>query len=593
MNGKNRRTRGCWSRGNIVFTTKVIAKSPIIKYNLPMFSSTLKSKLNGSQNALLNEFEHYTYLPQYEEYSYNKNTPGTLIRLRNAHFANGTVRITKPGIYILQEDIQFNPNESNDFFPTYAQIASGQYPMGTQGAYHLGFFAAITIETTGVILDLNSYTIKQSKLHNLEQRFYANIELASAPFIPNQGPATFSTGSNYVAASGALIRNGTLGISSHHGIHGNAMSNIVIDNVTIEEFEVAGIALNGATNSIINNVITKNASQTIPVLSTYSQSRFIRSFLSALKSNIPSASLTVDRIVKSIDTIIDDLNTALNTTKNQIIAHGSTNNTFFKNTSQLYDGNIYGIVLNEKGVVVNGFIRNRDDAVGNIGIHLQNITISNLVSHPIEIIGLNNPIPPPSGAYGATSQAGPIGDILQIEHITDTTTQKYKSTVLANAQLIIAQNNIPKQGTTSITTEIVGWVEADRDLSGVNSVMADNNYYYVNGGDSMGHIMKGNIGLFISAGSNITGDTIHINDVATKGTDVGTSPLISDVSQNYQGIVASGILFTGSETVTLTNTHVRDITSSRVGTDYAHEVFCISSSGITNNGINVPNNETL
>ena len=592
MNGKNRRTRGCWSRGNNIFTTRMVANptpSPI-KYNLPIFSSTLKSKLNATQKTLLNEFEHYTYLPQYEEYSYGNNTPRALIRLRNTHFANGTVRITKPGIYILQEDIQFHPNEANDFFPTYPQIASGQYPMGTQGAYHLGFFAAITIEATGVILDLNSHTIAQSKLHNLQQRFYANIELASAPFIPAQGPATFSTNSNYVAANGALIRNGTLGISSHHGIHGNAMSNIVVDNITIKDFEVAGIALNGATNSVINNVTTKNASQTIPVLSTYSQSRFIRSFLSTLKSNIPSASLTVEGIVKSIDTIIDDLNTALDTTKDQIMATGSTTNPFFKNTSQLYDGNIYGIVLNEKGVVVNGFIRNRDDAVGNIGIHLQNITISNIVSHPIEIIGLSNPNPPPNGAYGATSQAGPIGDILEIEHITDASGQKYKSTVLANAQIIIAQNNTPKQGTTSITTEIVDWVETQSDLSGTHGVMTNNNYYYVNGGDSMGHTMKGNIGLFISAGNSITGDTIHINDVATKGTDVGTSPLISDVSQNYQGAVASGILFTGSETIALTNTTVANIASD-TGGNYAHDIYCISSSSVSKNGINVPNNE--
>ena len=589
MNGKNRRTRGCWSRGNNVFTTRIITKPPpsTVKYNLPVFSSALKSKLNATQKTLLNEFEHYTYLPQYEEYSYGGNTPRALIRLRNAHFANGTVRITKPGIYILQEDILFNPNEANDFFPTYPQIASGQYPMGTQGAYHLGFFAAITIEATGVILDLNSHTIKQSKLHNLQQRFYANIELASAPFIPAQGPATFSTESNYVAANCALIRNGILGVSSHHGIHGNAMINIVIDSVTIKEFEVAGIALNGTTTGVINNTTIKNASQTIPVLSTYSQSRFIRSFLSTLKANNPSASLTVGGSSKSIDTIIDDLNTALDTTKDQIMATGSTTNPFFQNTTQLYDGNLYGIVLNEKGVVVNGFIRDRDDAVGNIGVHLQDITISNLVSQPVEIIGLSNPNPPPSGAYGVTSQAGPIGDIFQIELLTDTTTKKYIPTVLSNAQLIIAKNNVPKQGTTSITTETVNWVESQSNL---DTVMTDNDYYYVNGGDSMGHSMKGSLGLFISAGKDITGDTIHIDGVVTKGTDVGTSPLIPDVSQNPQGAVASGILFTGSETITLTNTHTQNITSDK-GAINAHDIYCISSSGVSKNGINVPNNE--
>ena len=99
---------------------------------------------------------------------------------------NGTVRITKPGIYVLNENIIFNPNENNDFFPRMDQLS--QYPMGNSGPFHLGFFAAITIESDNVILDLNGKTITQSSLHNIEQRFYAHIELASSPFIPNQGP---------------------------------------------------------------------------------------------------------------------------------------------------------------------------------------------------------------------------------------------------------------------------------------------------------------------------------------------------------------------------------------------------------------------
>ncbi|MEE9573835.1 MAG: hypothetical protein V3W20_12350 [Candidatus Neomarinimicrobiota bacterium] len=592
MNGKNRRTRGCWSRGNTIFSShRSRGVPPAIKYNLPVFSSALKSNLNSTQNELLGEFEHFTYLPKYEEYSYGANTPKALIRLRNSHFTNGTVRITKPGIYILQEDIVFEPNATNDFFPTHAQIASGQFPMGTQGAYHLGFFAAITVETTGVILDLNSHTIKQSKLHNLEQRFYANIEFASAPFIPAQGPATFSTSSNYVAANGLLVRNGTLGTSSHHGIHGNGMSNIVIDNVTIEDFEVAGIALKGATTGVINKTVIRNASQKIPVLSTYSQARFIRSFLTRLQDSDPDASIRIEGVDKNIDTIISELNDALIDTKNKIMSNKPEEiNTLFRNNTQLYDGNLYGIVLNEKGVVVNGFILNRDDAVGNIGIHLQDITISNLVSQPVEIIGLSTPNPTCTEcvAYGTTSQAGPIGDILQIENITDTNDiNKYKPTVLANAQLIIGKYNTPKKGTTSITSETVKWV---KDPSNLDIVMANNHYYYVNGGDSMGHIMKGSIGLFISAGKNVTGDTIAISGVVTKGTQVGTSPLITDGSQNYQGATANGILFTGSETVTLTNTMVNNITSE-ASDNYAHLVYSISSSDIWNNGQSVPNDE--
>ena len=47
----------------------------------------------------------------------------------------------------------------------------------------MGFFSAITVETDNVIIDLNGYVIQQSELHQLQQRFFAIIETAAAPFI--------------------------------------------------------------------------------------------------------------------------------------------------------------------------------------------------------------------------------------------------------------------------------------------------------------------------------------------------------------------------------------------------------------------------
>lgn len=58
-------------------------------------------------------------------------------------------------------------------------------------AFSVYLIAAITVEGRGIILDLNNMTLRQSQLFNVQQRFYANIELASAPFIPGQGPASF------------------------------------------------------------------------------------------------------------------------------------------------------------------------------------------------------------------------------------------------------------------------------------------------------------------------------------------------------------------------------------------------------------------
>ena len=552
MNGKNRRVKGCYSRG-LGRSKRETLKIPQTKpfYLLPVFDSSLKINLTAAQLALTRQFETYNYIKTVEEYSYNNNTPHACINLRQSNFTNGTVRITKPGIYILQENIAFEPNASNDFMPMGSQIASGQYPVGTAGAYHLGFFAAITIETTGVILDLNGKTIKQTALHNLQQRFYANIEMASAPFIPAQGPATFSTPSNFKFGDTVLIKNGILGSSSHHGIHGNKMKNIILQNLLIENFEVAGIALNGTINSILDTITIQNTSLNIRVLSTYSQARFIRTFLKSVPANTNINGT-------DISTVISDLNTGLENAKIAVMAGNTPSNMFGNsNFDKGYDGNVYGLVLNVNGVVVNDFIETRPaEAIGNQHIYLRNITIKNIISRPVEIIALNS-VPDEGGAYGGGRQVGPIGDILDINPITDGS-GAYIANLLSDAQLIIGKSEIADNslhfGTTNITNHIVDWTEQNTVLS---SVMSENDYYYVKGGDSMGHNMKGNIGLFISAGENIRVNGFTVNTIKSNGSAVGI---------DASGIVARGgnsrgVIVTGSVNIDLDSSAITNITT--------------------------------
>jgi len=524
--------------------------TPKLLYDLPVFDSSLKTNLTTDQLALTSLFETYNYLKIIEEYSYNNNTPYACIHLRQNNFTNGTVRITKPGIYILKENISFEPNSSNDFMPTGPQIASGQYPVGTQGAYHLGFFAAITVEATGVILDLNGKTIKQTTLHNLQQRFYANIEMASAPFIPAQGPATFSTPSNFKAGEKVLIKNGILALSSHHGIHGNTMKDIILQNLSIEDFEVAGIALNGAINSVLSNITIKNTSLNIRVLSTYSQARFIRTFLQTVPNgtNING---------KGINNVLTDLNSGLEAAKNAVMLGNTPSNMFGNsNFDKGYDGNVYGLVLNVNGVVVNDFIETRPaEAIGNQNIYLQNITIENIISRPVEIIAINS-TPDEGGAYGGGRQVGPIGDVLDISSIT-AGNGTYSANLLSDAQLIIGKylgNSSLHSGTTNITADIVDWAENHTVLS---SVMNIHGYYFVKGGDSMGHNMKGNIGLFISAGENIRVNGFNIDTVTSKGTAVGL---------DASGIVARGgnsrgVIVTGSTNIDLDSSVITNVTT--------------------------------
>ena len=112
-------------------------------------------------------------------------------------FAQGTYRITTPGRYILMEDVQFNPNpgqthstkpnndhtawwpheEQQDIYP-----GAGQY----RDPYFMGFWAAITIETHDVLLDLNDHEIAMDPIFYYQQRWFTIIGLSTQYFLPGQ-----------------------------------------------------------------------------------------------------------------------------------------------------------------------------------------------------------------------------------------------------------------------------------------------------------------------------------------------------------------------------------------------------------------------
>ena len=556
MNGKCRRVKGCWSRGitrgSMFFNDNIIQQ---YNYFSIKFNNTLKNSLNTELRYLLNYFENFPYINKTERFIFDNNTPYSIINLYNNDFKNGTIRIKKPGVYRLQENIVFNPNESNDFSPTQEQISSGLYPENMSGPYHLGFFAAITVETDNVVIDLNGFTIKQSELHKLQQRFYANIELANSPFIPNQGPSSFIGVGGYRAANRVLVMNGTFSSTSHHGIHANTANNVVLHNLTFNGFEVAGIALNGTTNAVFNNLTIENNDKNIPVLSTYSQARFIRKFLNTAKQIKPDLKLSD---TKTLDTIIENIQTDLDTTFNQFKINNTIPDNYFKNNKNEYDGNVYGIVLNVNGVAINDFIQQRtSEMIGNNNIYLNNIIINNISSTPVEIIGLNSN-PSSNTAYGGRVQVGPLGDVLQIEHIQNID-GTYKANSLSDAQIILADTSYtgPK-GTNNIVNKVIEWAKNERTLSSFIGTETGK-FYYLGGGDSMNHVMKGNIGLFISAGQNIKGNKIVISNIKSKGNNVGVSQLrpIEPDPLLKKGLDCNSLLITGSSDIHFTDSNSR------------------------------------
>ena len=66
------------------------------------------------------------------------------------------------------------------------------------------------------------------------------------------GPGFFGSDPDF--ATNVVIKNGILGLTSHHGIHGNYNTNLKIQNVVVRNFQTHGIQLNGYTNAEFENV---------------------------------------------------------------------------------------------------------------------------------------------------------------------------------------------------------------------------------------------------------------------------------------------------------------------------------------------------
>lgn len=383
-------------------------------------------KCNSDKKITTNSLTELNPYFEYLESRYKNSN--TIVCLKNSDFKNGTYRILNPGYYKLYEDIIFNPNPSTysndtlegpDWMPDYTNPEQVEkYPIHP---YHLGFFTALTVECDNVIVDLNGFSIQQSREHYLQQRFFSCIELANQPFIPNQGPSDF--GLAFKSPTGVCIKNGLLGRSSHHGIHGNSMKNVLIQNMNINSFEIGGISLHGGFNVVIENTNISTNNRHVPVNAKYSQSRFIRTKLQQLLEDpqFVDGDIKIGRKYVNADTLLQNIESELvSVYRDYIINQEDTiSSTFFRNDERVADGAIYGIVIAQKGVVVNEFQESRkDEEDNNNHIHLRNVYIEHLQSNPREVIGLSTLKNDNGMTYGLNVQKGPFGDVLDILSVT-------------------------------------------------------------------------------------------------------------------------------------------------------------------------------
>ena len=542
-------------------------------------------------------------------------------RLYQMDFENGTYILDEPGYYCLGEDIKFDPNNADTLRkygedPSYKNINRvldsqfrGMYgnqiydPMD----YGIGFFAAIAISAHNVTIDLNGCTLEASPEFSLMQRFYANIELGAQPFIGGQGPASF--GELEGTVHDLTIKNGVIGMSPHHGIHGNAGDKIRLYNLVFRHFEVAAIALNGAKEVEIKNVDIKQNKQEIPVLGIWSTGRFIQPYLEHLKYNHPELTLRVQGEEKTVTKINEELVTCQANVYEDLVdkrrkfisfKDHPTEFDLFHNVEHMMDGNVYGVLFNKLGIAIGGFPQMADvddDMYLSSDICIDDVHIENLRGCHIETKALKV-IPDPEDAEAYTGladdkpQTDPVGSIIQLynrqpghagdgNYLTISSENPnmahYIGNVVSNAQAIVAKG--VHQGLfadshldvtrNSIGQEVIDWIERDsQDYEAkLSFLLAQTNGLLCNG-DMMFHVGKGNIGFKLDNVKGLKMTNSGIENLENRGPLGSLDCYYSECDvmpgSHYGGYNAAdvrGISIAGSQDVDLYNIYTKEITS--------------------------------
>lgn len=447
-------------------------------------------------------------------------------------FLNGTYIIDKPGIYEIKENIIFNPNIDNKGKPYNKQRLSGPY---SDENFTFGFFACIHINSSDVYLNLNGKSIEMGKLFRLFNRFGSIISITENLFNKNQGPAgklVFTEDNNTLKNINIIGSNnnciGKLLNSTHHGIRANNIDCLKIYNIDISNFEVAGISLSGCSNVFLNKLLIHDTTKDTIVNDRFSQFIIITEQLKKLNNILEDIEFKTYLGSYSVNDIL-----TTNLSYIEEVYSSYINNTeydgIFKNSKKIPIGNVYGIAISSKGVIVGDFKNTIPDTYVSKNIVLDNICIYNLESIPEPMRALefkcetndntNKIMGCPcsniitnncwskltSGSGDMLNSKFNISDPLHMSQCLIMYISKYHnninnvSKIVRNANFCIGYykncvlNNYP---ISSI-------------VNNCNIRLSDPTIKI----DSMNHILKANMGIFIQQSKNILLNNIKINNI--------------------------------------------------------------------------------
>jgi len=468
-------------------------------------------------------------------------------------FEKGTYRIVRPGTYIIDEDIVFDfnaPQNEDDIFaddawwPNAADI--DEYPGAQQSrdAYFLGFFAGIVIEADDVVLDLNQHSLRMSEQFYFTQPFFSIIELASQPFLPQQGPGFF--GSSPVFATNVCIKNGVLGLSSHHGIHGNYNQHVRVEGVHIRDFTTHGVQLNGFRDVVLQDVEVGPSTTMAYLNGNFGQLRALLPTLRRIAAQHPTDSITFHGREATPYTMHDLLHRLLPVMRNAfdwayfksqhnnaaaLAIETDTSIEFesvrkFLNPSGLSYGAVtYGVFLNYPSAGIFGWHVNDEQSDGAV---LDNVYIHDIQRSGDEVIGLaqrgraycnafNGPLPLVS-MFGGMEEVRQFADALLTsdDEEQDVIYAQYVGDIVTDVHIAMYEfgrddfDNWPGIPFFGEREGLLAWAKGE-DATYVSSD-SDLLEVYCNN-DAMFHPSKGNLGVKISGVKNVQLNAVRIENL--------------------------------------------------------------------------------
>lgn len=476
--------------------------------------------------------------------------------LGNSDFSKGTYRIRRSGYYKLKSDVVFDPI-SGDMSWCKIPSDSEEYPQLL--GYFLGFHAAVTVEADNVELDCRGHEIRMSEAFHKCQRFFSIIELCDRPFKAGQGPPPFANNLTTVGeptcAHNVTIRNCRLGLSSHHGIHGNDNTGVKLEGLSISGFEVAGVSLNGAERVSMERLYI-GGSLKHTFLAELSQAMLMDHIANTLMVAdrelsilMKATSVKLRGVVYSVAQVMLKLRIAL-----QQFIKGSDGPllSVCGDGHALPDGSaIYGILLHRSGVAIGdfgAFCPDDDDETGVDAKRVHDIVLKDISIHDLALkvdqVAMT--------VIDGKSVAGLAGDLLKITNCWNADgCYEYVGNPLADAQIAMGKfraacteqgmeaNKLSFYFGSSYIPEVVAdWAEGGKSCETTKSFA----HTIIDGklscqGDAMNHHNKGVVALRLGFQADISVTNVVIKNLVNEGT-LNAAPYCK--AEGYKGTDVRG-----------------------------------------------------